>query len=399
VVDPPTDPRRGAGPVPYWRLSSFYLVYFASLGALVPYWGLYLQSLGYGPGAIGELTAILTGTKVVAPNVWGWIADRRGRRMGIVRLASGLSALAFAGVFLGSGYVWLALVLTVFSFFWNAALPQLEATTFSHLGPDTHRYTHIRVWGSVGFILAATALGWGLDAFGPGVVPAAVFALMLAIGLSALVVPERDGGELPPVEEPISRVLRRPAVLGLLAACFLAQMSHGPYYTFYSIYLEGSGYSRSAIGALWSFGVLAEVLLYLVMPRLLPRYGLRALFLVSFALTALRWVLIALFPASAGVLTLAQTLHAASFGVYHAVAIQLFHRFFVGRHQGRGQALYSSISFGAGGAVGSLASGYAWGSVGPTATYLAAAGVALAGGAIVWRWVYEPALTPARGAR
>ena len=69
----PTSSHPDAVPgVPYWRLSSFYLVYFASLGALVPYWGLYLASLGYGPGAIGELTAILTGTKVVAPNVWGW---------------------------------------------------------------------------------------------------------------------------------------------------------------------------------------------------------------------------------------------------------------------------------------------------------------------------------------
>ena len=79
--------------VPYWRLSAFYLFYFATLGALVPYWGLYLKSLGFSAAEIGELLAILMATKFVAPNVWGWIADHRGRRMAIVRLASVIAAV------------------------------------------------------------------------------------------------------------------------------------------------------------------------------------------------------------------------------------------------------------------------------------------------------------------
>jgi PPP family 3-phenylpropionic acid transporter len=380
--------REGAG-VPYWRLSGFYLFYFASLGALVPYWGLYLQSIGHGPAAIGELTAILTATKVVAPNIWGWIADHRGYRMAIVRLASLLSAVAFAGVFLGTGYWWLAFVLTVFSFFWNAALPQLEATTFSHLGEGVHHYTRIRVWGSVGFILSVTALGWVLDLRGPGAVLPVVLTLMVGIWLSTLVVPERAAGHLHLAPEPLWRVVRRPAVLALIAACFLAQASHGPYYAFYSIYLEGHGFDRSMIGELWALGVVAEVVLYLVVHRMLTGYGLRRLFLLAFALTAVRWVLIGVYPGQVAVLLGAQLLHAASFGLYHAVAIQLFHRFFVGRLQGRGQALYSSMSFGAGGAAGTLAAGYAWGGIGPTATYLAAAATAALGLLIAWRWVRE----------
>jgi PPP family 3-phenylpropionic acid transporter len=83
----------------------------------------------------------------------------------------------------------------------------------------------------------------------------------------------------------------------------------------------------------------------------------------------------------------AQLLHAATFGVYHAVAIQFIHRYFVGRHQGRGQALYSSVSFGAGLAVGSLVSGFTWASIGPEQTYAWAGGVSLAGFMVAWRWV------------
>ena len=82
----------------YWRLSGFYLFYFATLGALVPYWSLYLKDLGFNVAEIGELVAILMATKLVAPNVWGWIADHTGRRMAIIRLASFLSLILFAGV-------------------------------------------------------------------------------------------------------------------------------------------------------------------------------------------------------------------------------------------------------------------------------------------------------------
>ena len=59
--------------MPYWRLSGFYLFYFATLGALVPYWSLYLKGLGFSAVEIGELVAILMATKIVAPNIWGWI--------------------------------------------------------------------------------------------------------------------------------------------------------------------------------------------------------------------------------------------------------------------------------------------------------------------------------------
>ena len=71
---------------PYWTLSAFYFLLFAVTGAMVPFWPLYLESLGFGPEQIGTLVALVMVTKIVAPNVWGWAADRRGRRMGLVRL-------------------------------------------------------------------------------------------------------------------------------------------------------------------------------------------------------------------------------------------------------------------------------------------------------------------------
>lgn len=373
--------------MPYWRLSGFYFFYFASLGALVPYWGLYLKSTGFTANTIGIFMAVIMGTKIVSPNIWGWIADHTGRRMLIVQLGCLLAALTFAGVFLGSNYWWLLLVMVTFSFFWNAALPQFEATTFNYLGDYTHRYSSIRLWGSIGFIVTVAGIGSILDLFGAGILPGILLVLFGGIWVMSLLVPEQAGRTAPETHQPLIKVLKRREVLALLAVCFLMQMSHGPYYTFYSIYLAEHGYSSWLIGQLWSLGVIAEVVLFLMMQYLAPRFGLRKLLLLSLLLAAARWLMIGNFVDVLWLLVIAQLLHAASFGIYHASAIELIHRCFTGRHQGKGQALYSSLSFGAGGATGSLYSGLMWDTMGATAAFTVAALVALAAFVVSWLWI------------
>lgn len=369
-----------ASPVPYWRLSAFYLLFFATLGALLPYWSVYLRALGYEPAEIGSLMAIIAGTKIVAPNVWGWVADRRGQRLPVVRLGSGLAFLLFLGVFVADGFWPLAATMALFTFFWNAALPQFEANTFNWLGTARERYSRIRLWGSLGFIATSASLGPLLDEFGALALPWFVAVCYLALWGASLAAPSAPDYESSETPGPILRVLRQPHVWSFLLVCFLMQASHGPYYAFFSIYLQDHGYGGWLIGGLWALGVAAEVGVFLIMHRLLPRFGARTLLLASLALTALRWLVIAAFVHQPVILALAQTLHAASFGLYHAVAISLVDRFFVGPHQGRGQAFYSSLSFGAGQAVGSLSAGLLWTGLGGPGTFVLASAVA----AVAW---------------
>lgn len=373
--------------MPYWRLSGFYLFYFASLGALIPYWGLYLKSLGFSAVDIGTLMAVILGTKIISPNVWAWIADHTGKRMAIVRLGSFFAALIFAGVLLGNSFWWLALVMLLFSFFWNAALPQFEATTFNYLGDQVHRYSSIRLWGSIGFVAAAWGLGRMMEYQGLGLLPVILVSMLAGIWVMSMLVPEEAAGHLPLDHEPLRKILLRAPVVGLLVTCFLMQASHGPYYIFYSIYMQSHGYSLTLIGSLWALGVMAEVGVLLVMHRLLPRFGVRRLLLLSLFLAIVRWVLVGLFPQSLFLMIVAQCLHAATFGMYHVSAIQLIHTYFKGRHQGKGQALYSSLSFGAGGAIGSLYAGYAWDTLGASMVFLIAGLISLAAFGVAWKTV------------
>jgi PPP family 3-phenylpropionic acid transporter len=106
--------------------------------------------------------------------------------------------------------------------------------------------------------------------------------------------------------------------------------------------------------------------------------------ILTLILATLRWILTAWFVDNVAILLFAQCLHAATFGIYHAVAIQYIHKEFKGMHQGRGQALYSSVSFGAGIALGSLISGYLWDSVGSMQTFLFAAILSALGVIVAW---------------
>ena len=120
------------------------------------------------------------------------------------------------------------------------------------------------------------------------------------------------------------------------------------------------------------------------MSQLFRAFALRQVLIASFALTVVRFVLIAWWVDSLLLLLLAQILHAASFGSFHAAALGYVHRFFRGRNQARGQALYASLTFGLGGTLGGVYAGYAWERFGAGITFSGAALYAFAGMVILW---------------
>jgi MFS transporter, PPP family, 3-phenylpropionic acid transporter len=380
--------------VPTYRLSAFYVLYFSVLGSFLPYWSLYLESLGFDAAEIGQLMALLVGTKIIAPNIWGWIADRNGRSIQVIRTTSLLAALTFLGVFLNTGFFWMAGLMLLFGFFWNAGLPQFEALTLAHLEGNPHVYSRVRLWGSVGFVVTVLVAGRLFEERAIAGLPVVIAALLAGIWLASLVVPK------PPVSTAISlpsprlgAILRQPVVIAFLVVVCLVQLAHGPYYVFYSIYLKDHGYGNNEIGQLWSLGVMSEIALFIYMPALLKQCGLRTILLISVLGGVLRWVLIGYCIDQPLILVFVQLLHALTFGSTHIAAVHIVHQYFPHGSHGRGQALYSSMSFGLGGMVGSFASGEMWDRFGPIAVYGAASLVCLLAFLIAFRWIWisEPA--------
>jgi PPP family 3-phenylpropionic acid transporter len=370
-------------PVLYWRLSAYYFAYFAFVGAYSSYFGLLLQSRGFSAPQIATLLSLMQVMRLFAPYLWGSLADRWGRCAPIIVLSSVGSWLCFALLFVWRDFGGMFVALALMAFFWCAALPLIESLTLGHLANAPERYGRIRLWGSIGFIVAVSLVGILLDFVALENLIWISAVLLAATVLAALMLPE--GAPLHATEAVVDlrKLLCQRHVLALFAGCFFMSLAHGPLYVFYSIYLVDHEYSKTAVGVLWSLGVIAEIGIFLAMPRLLQRFSIRTLLLASFAAATLRFALIAWGVGSVVVLVAAQLLHALTFGVCHAASMAALHRWFPGQQQGRVQGLYGSASFGAGGLVGALGSGYLWPQIPHAWVYSLAALAAACGFALI----------------
>ena len=370
--------------LPYWRLAGVYFFYFAYIGAFAPYFSLYLSASGVAAAGIGVIMALPQLVRIFAPHLWGWLADRSNRRLRIARIGTVIGTAIYCGLFAARGFEALFAIVLLMSFFLSAALPLVEVTTLTHLGERTAQYGRIRVWGSIGFIAAVLIVGYALDWLPIGALLWIMLAILIGVVALLMLVPEAPHAEHSHDHTPIAHVLRQTQVVALMVACALMAVAHGPYYTFFSIHLVGYGYTKGAVGWLWAVGVICEIAIFFWMSQLFRAFALRQVLIASFALTVVRFVIIAWWVDSLLLLLLAQILHAASFGSFHAAALGYVHAFFRGRNQARGQAIYASLTFGLGGTLGGLYAGYAWERFGAGITFSGAALCAFAGMLILW---------------
>ena len=376
------------------RLSAWYFWYFAFIGAFLPYFSLYLQSIGLTAGRIAVLMSLGQFMRLLAPLLWSWLADSGGRRVRIVIASTAAALASYSVVFLTQDFVALLIGMAVLHFFWSASLPLVEALTLGHLAAHPERYGRIRLWGSVGFIVAVMGVGRLLDSAPISSQLWVSWALLLGTFLSGLMLVEVKG-HANLVAGPIRDVLRQRKVVYLLTAGMFMMAAHGALYVFYSIHLVAQGYDKTVVGLLWTLGVVAEIVVFLFMPKISARVSLRQILLACFALAVLRFMLIGWAADFIGLLIFAQLLHGASFGAHHAATMAALNRWFAARQQARAQALYGSVAYGAGGLGGALLAGALWERAGSGITFSAASMLALVGLILVWYGVPDDSTSPA----
>ncbi|WP_411831941.1 MFS transporter [Pseudoxanthomonas mexicana] len=379
---------RSAAAIPLARLSGFYFAYYAALGAFTPYWSLYLQSRGMDVAAISVLMSLWYATRIVAPSTWTTAAAHSRNPIRWLWLGCALTVVSFLAFLLPLRFAGLFAAMCAFCFFYNAVMPQFEAITMSHLGDRSDRYGHVRVWGSIGFIAVVALYGVLIDRLGVATLPWLMLPLLLAMLLSSFGnryahLPEAAADAQP---DAFRDRIRHPQAIAFFAAAFLAQVSFGPYYTFFSIYLDEHGYSASRLGLFWTVGVLAEIAVFFLSARIFRRWDAGRVLVLALLSAALRWLATALWPDSMPVMLLAQLTHALNFGAFFAAAMQLLVRFFPGRMNGHGQGVFYGLSSGVGGVAGALLAGQLW-RFGGEAAFMASSVFALLAAAIAWHWL------------
>ncbi len=368
----------------HWRLSRFYFFYYFFVGSFVPYWGIYLQSENFSPSSIGILLSLFQISRIVAPNFWGWLADHTGHRVKWIKLTSFLGLIGFIGIFWAKGFFWIFLVMLALSLFTSSTLPLAESLTLAHLATTDGHYSRIRLWGSIGFIVASLFLGYLIDLQGINILLWVLLIAQAIIFFLSNTIPETQDIQHKTNDLSIWKIIKTPSVIALLLGCTLMVSAHGVLYNFYSIYLKDHGYSGGTIGWLWAVGVICEILIFMAMPKILRRYSLKAILLMSLFLGVIRFILIGASPDHLYLLFIAQMFHAATFGSFHAASIEVIAYYFKGRNQTRGQAIYNSVAYGIGGTIGGLGGGYLIQYLGGQLGFMIAAISPLIGFVVIW---------------
>ena len=338
-----------------WILGGQYFLYFGVMGLFLPFFNLYCYHLGFNGFQIGILSAVKTVIGVIFPLLWSILADQRHNRREIYIFCNIVSALLWGLFFMQVDFFSMVVIMIAYSIFYSPIIAFLETLTMSALGHERNSYGHIRVWGSVGFILSVLVLGKLIDIYSVNMIIILIFAGSLMQALLSPMIPS------PPPEERSQPVGNKgffnSQMIVFLVAAFLMLLSHGTYYGFFSIHLEKLGYGGLFIGVAWAVASFSEIIIMLKSHWIFKRFSFHSLIVCAMAVSACRW-LIVFYAVSPVLILLSQVLHAFTYGVFHIASILYIDSLSTPASKTFGQAVNNAVTYGLGMMVGFLVNGY-----------------------------------------
>jgi PPP family 3-phenylpropionic acid transporter len=335
-------------------IAAYYVFYWGAFGIFLPYFSLWLVGHGLSPTEATRVIALTPLMSLLAPPLVGLWADARRARAWLLSGGSLLTWLAFCGFFRAETRPALYATTALFAFCRAPLTSLADATALDHVRRAGGSYGRLRLWGSLGFLVAALGAGALLQASGLTWLIAAASLSLLACAGCAFALPA-------PPPQPHNEVVG--AWLHLLgrgdwwlffAAVMFAQMANAAFDSSFSLHLSRLGFGGRFIGLAWATGVAAEIAMMAASPWIVARVGAARLFALAVATSALRWALVSRATTGAEILCL-QPLHGITFGLFWVAAVTLV------RDRGQlaptaAQGLLSS-ALGAGSLVGMNASG------------------------------------------
>ena len=371
-------------PLQSLNFSLFLFAYYAYAGTFGTYATLYFAARGMSVPQIGVLASLIPVMRIVGPNLWGWTADRSGRRVMVLRFTALAALLTFGAIFLAHSYLQFFIVMLLVNLFTSAQSPLCDALIMAEMGGDLSNYGKLRLWGSLGFIAAVMGAGYLLEWIGVEALLGIAFVLLVLVFGASLRIREVAQPAHAHEPPPLWSVLRKPEVGAFFLSAALMCGAHMSLYAFYSLYLARAGYSKPVIGAMWALGVVAEVAFFYFQSRVFGRFGARRVMMFAFGAAALRFVITGAAPGVLWVLIVAQLMHAASFAAHHSACVITMQRWFAGALQASGQALYMSVAYGIGCTLAGLVLTLCWDRIGPEQMFYVAAAMTLAGTGAAW---------------
>jgi PPP family 3-phenylpropionic acid transporter len=362
-------------------LALVYATGFGLVGTHLPFFPVWLKAVGVDAGWIGIITAVPSVTRFTTlPFVTSFAERNQALRAGIIAMGFGTTiGLAIVGLQHLAVLIFLAYALTCIV--WTPMVPLIDAYALRGVRQFGLTYGPLRLWGSAMFIVGVLACGLLID-----VITARhlIWIIAAMAGLSALASlglrPLAPLKSHPQAQQGASALLRDKGFIAIILTSALIQSSHAAYYVFASIAWQQEGFGGLTIAALWTLGVIAEIVVF----ALSPRFTLPPAILVIIAATSAmtRWIITAQAPPIA-ILAVVQTMHGLSFGLTQVGTMGLMVHRVPAHIMARGQGYLAACSGIVTGSVYVL-SGAIFARYGQNVYYVMAA-IAACGVLVMWR--------------
>jgi len=321
----------------------------------------YLADLGFNGTEIGLLLALPAIARVLSPLLWGYMADKTGRTVGVLRLVIVFSLVTPLFFLETQSFTGIAIILFVFATT-KTAVPALnDAVTMKMIRQFGGLYSDIRVWGSIGFVVSAVLMGKLIER-SQNYAEISVIALIgcyTATLFASFFLGSKDVEHKPVNYRSVQKLFENRKIVVLFLASSLHWASTMPYHGFLPVHVRDIQMASSIAGICFGVAGIAEIVMMSQSRRLFHLFRPHQLFSLSLLMTAIRWFVMTL-DLSEELLVVIQLLHAFTFAGFFVSAIEIILEEIPDELRATGQGLFFAASFGLGGGIGSILSGYVY---------------------------------------
>ena len=334
----------------------FYFFYFAAMASLIPFLTLYYEQVGLSGRQIGLLAGIAPLVMLLSAPLWGALADttRQHKRLLVIAIGG-----VFVTAFLMSqttAYPWLVVVVVLYAFCGAPVVPLVDNTVIELLGERKDEYGKQRLWGAVGWGIAAPIVGWVIERNGLQWAFYCYFVLLIGVLASVVRLPVGRSSIGGPFGKNVRLMLSNRRWLLFLATIFIGGMGLTFALNFLFLYMSDMGASETLMGLSLTVATISELPLWFFADRLLDRWGSRGVLIFSLMACALQAFGYSLVRAPWLVLPV-QLLHGPAFSAMWAAGVSYAAEIAPEGTRATAQTLFSSVAMGLRSAVGALIGG------------------------------------------
>jgi PPP family 3-phenylpropionic acid transporter len=349
------------------RFLLLYGTMFAAFGVASPFLPALLHERGLGPSEIGAVLAVGTAVRLITGPVTSRLADRLGKHRQTLTVLLATAAVIAFGYGLPAGFAIFLLVSVAHASALAPIVPIADAMTLA-AALGRFQYGWVRGAASAAFVVGAVGAGQVVQATSLGGIVWMNGTLLALAAVAAMRLP-RNALDRPvvPRQANVRALFAVSGFLPLMALAALVLGSHAMHDGFEVLRWEEGGIGPGIAGLLWSEGVLAEVVVFVLAgPVLLRWLGPAGAAALAASAGVVRWSVTAV-TAWLPAMALVEPLHGLTFALLHLACMQMLSAIVPPALAATAQAIYGTVAVGAMTAILSLASGPLYGAFGARA--------------------------------